>query len=472
MNLLSLDLDVVHVILSEIKPTDAFRLALTCRAAHDVAYPRFLSEVVLGHPWRRTGPDRLVQFCTAMLADASLRILHLRELIIHKTAFQPTRSTSTHSVLDSAAMAFLAEVLKYAVNLRSICIHDTEELLETMPEFRWPLASLPNLQDVRFLHAGTRALDVLVSFGSQPRRLEIDFSGLPTDMDAPPPYKHEVLQNLMRNLVSMKLSRVAGMTLAIPAEHVWPKVEQFEIFGDLQSLQTFASVFPNLRRLSLVSSYVEDGLHPVSWPYLDHVSTSCPIPLDGPVRRMELMYDLDVLLDSMPYSVWAPGTMSLLQKTMPVVLACSPNMQILRWIANIVKSVRVLQVYVFQPIHPDNAGIEDVDTWLKCYVPILSAVPLVAFTIARGLSKAVPAAELSRLASFAAAQIPTLKYVGFNLTAAWKSQSEWSNCEYSWYRVMRTEAADASTNPAVVALSDLEGSVVHHRLVETERTCS
>lgn len=142
MNLLSLDLDVVHVILSEVKPTDAFRLSLTCRAAHNVAYPRFLSEVVLGHPWRRTGSDRLVQFCTAMLADASLRILHLRELTIHKTAFQPTRATSTHSVLDSAAMAFLAEVLKYAVNLRSICIHDTEELLETMPEFRWPLASL------------------------------------------------------------------------------------------------------------------------------------------------------------------------------------------------------------------------------------------------------------------------------------------------------------------------------------------
>ena len=142
MNLLSLDLDVVHVILSEIQPPDALNLSLTCRAAHTVAYPRFLSEVVLGHPWRRTGPDRLLRFCSSMLADASLRVLHLRELTIHKTAFQPKRAVSSHGLIDSSAMAFLAEVLKYAVNLRRICIHDTEELLETNPEFCWTLASL------------------------------------------------------------------------------------------------------------------------------------------------------------------------------------------------------------------------------------------------------------------------------------------------------------------------------------------
>lgn len=364
MNLLSLDLDVVHVILSEIQPPDALNLSLTCRAAHTVAYPRFLSEVVLGHPWRRTGPDRLLRFCSSMLTDASLRVLHLRELTIHKTAFQPKRAVSSHGLIDSSAMAFLAEVLKYAVNLRRICIHDTEELLETNPEFRWTLASLPGLQDIRFLNAGLRSIDMLVSSSSKPRRLDIDLSGLPVDMDAPPVYSAEALEHLMRDVVDVKLSRVTGAMLTIVTDYTWPKVEQLEIFGDLQSLEPFASVYPGLRRLSLVCSYVDNVSAPVQWEQLDHLSTSCPVPIEGVVRRVELIYDLDTLLDSMPYSVWAPGTMSLLQKTMPVVLACSPNMQMLRWIANVVTSVRVLQVYAYQPIHPDIAGVEDVEIWL------------------------------------------------------------------------------------------------------------
>lgn len=364
MNLLSLDLDVVHVILSEIQPPDALNLSLTCRAAHTVAYPRFLSEVVLGHPWRRIGPDRLLRFCTSMLADASLRVLYLRELTIHKTAFQPKRAASSHGLIDSSAMAFLAEVLKYAVNLRRICIHDTEELLETNPEFRWTLASLPSLQDIRFLNAGLRSIDVLVSTSSRPRRLELDLSGLPADMEAPRSYSAATLEHLMRDVIDVKLSRVTGAMLTIVTDYTWPKVSQLEIFGDLQSLAPFASVYPGLHRLSLVCSYVDNVSVPVRWEHLDHLSTSCPIPLEGNVRRMELIYDLDTLLDSMPYSVWAPGTMSLLQKTMPVVLACSPNMQILRWIANVVTSVRVLQVYACQSIHPDVAGVEDVETWL------------------------------------------------------------------------------------------------------------
>ena len=364
MNLLSLDLDVVHVILSEIQPPDALNLSLTCRAAHTVAYPRFLSEVVLGHPWRRTGPDRLLRFCASMLADTSLHVLLLRELTIHKTAFQPKRAASSHGLIDSSAMAFLAEVLKYAVNLRRICIHDTEELLETNPEFRWTLASLPNLQDISFLNAGLRSIDMLISSSSHPRRIDLDLSGLPTDMDAPLVYSTEALEYLMRDVVDVKLSRVTGAMLTIVTDYTWPKVEQLEIFGDLQSLEPFASVYPGLRRLSLVCSYVDDVSAPVRWEALDYLSTSCPVPLEGNVRRVELIYDLDTLLDSVPYSVWAPGSMALLQKTMPVVLACSPNMQILRWIANVVTSVRVLQVYAYQPIHPDVAGVDDVETWL------------------------------------------------------------------------------------------------------------
>lgn len=299
-----------------------------------------------------------------MLADASLRILHLRELTIHKTAFQPKRTISSHGLIDSSAMAFLAQVLKYAVNLRRICIHDTEELLETNPEFRWTLASLPSLQDIRFLNAGLRTIDVLVSTSSQPRRLDLDLSGLPMDMESPQIYSAGALEHLMRDITDVKLSRVTGAMLTIVTDYTWPKVEQLEIFGDLQSLSPFASVYPGLRRLSLVCSYVGSVSVPVQWEQLDHLSTSCPIPLEGNVRRVELIYDLDTLLDSMPYSVWAPGTMSLLQKTMPVVLACSPNMQILRWVANVVTSVRVLQVYVCQHIHPDSASVEDVETWL------------------------------------------------------------------------------------------------------------
>ncbi|KZT66528.1 hypothetical protein DAEQUDRAFT_730080 [Daedalea quercina L-15889] len=471
MHILSLDLDVVHVILSEIPPTDALSLSLTCRAAHTVAYPRFLSEVVLGHPWRRSGPDRLLQFCTSMLADAALRVLYLRELTIHKTAFQPKRTASPHGILDSAAMAFLAEVLRYAVNLRRLCIHDTEELLATMPEFRCTLSALPGLQDVRLLHAGTRALEVLIAFVSQPRRLELDLSGLPVDMEIVPYYPAQRISNLMENLTNLKLSRVTGVALMIRPEHVWPRVQQLEIFGDLQSLATFAPVFPNLRHLSLVCSYVEDVFTQVTWPDLDHVSTSCPIPLQGPVRRLELMYDLDILLDSMPYSVWAPGTMSLLQKTMPVVLACSPNMQILRYIANVVTSVRVLQILAYQSIHPDNAGAEDVEAWLKCHVPVLTNVPLIGFTFLRRLSKPIPASELARLVGLVASQIPSLKYIGFNLAACGKGQSQWNECEYTWYSVGASEprVGEGVSDPAVMELSAQEGAIVHRHLLETER---
>ena len=101
-------------------------------------------------------------------------------------------------------------------------------------------------------------------------------------------------------------------------------------------------------------------------------------------------------------------------------------------------------------------------------MPVLSNVPLVGFTFFRGLSRPVPASELARLARLVASQVPSLKYVGFNLATNGKTQAQWSDCEYAWYSVkIRAGAGDSVA--VVTALSAEEGIAVHRGLLATER---
>lgn len=102
---------------------------------------------------------------------------------------------------------------------------------------------------------------------------------------------------------------------------------------------------------------------------------------------------------------------------------------------------------------------------------MLASAPLVAFTFCRGLSKQVPPSELARLATFIAAQIPSLKYVGWNLNASPKDQWQWHGIEYRWYSVHRVlREGDSHVGPTLTAMSLQDGARVYRRLLDMERS--
>ncbi|EJF56738.1 hypothetical protein DICSQDRAFT_70853 [Dichomitus squalens LYAD-421 SS1] len=121
--LLTLNYDVLSDILGRISPRDAAQLALTCRHAYTLAFPRFLSDVSFGGLYHKTSSSAVSQlkdFCNFVLAPApswhgppSARLDALRSLEVMRDAVR----------------------VRQDGNLRKLTLWGSEALFNAYPDF-------------------------------------------------------------------------------------------------------------------------------------------------------------------------------------------------------------------------------------------------------------------------------------------------------------------------------------------------
>ncbi|KZS99954.1 uncharacterized protein LAESUDRAFT_816785 [Laetiporus sulphureus 93-53] len=463
MDFLSLNLDVVYSVLGYIQPIDALQLAMTCRAAHDIAIPRFLSHVVLGHEWCRVRPAQIAQFCSYVLADGKVRIPCIKALTLHNTAFMTGSGQACLRVeYDYSAAVLLAQVLQRASRLARIDVYRAEHLLQSAPELANALLVLPSLEDLRLRGVGPHALRVLSMMQSGPQNLELEFARSVNDKTSTNHRQAEFLHSFTSSVLSLSLTRPFHFMEELKSDVVWPKVRRLEVRGDIYRLSTLVQTFPNVRTLYIGGALLEDSATtPAKWPALDFVSISSPAPLCCAVRRLELRYDLEIL--ALPlFDIWSSGTMALLRQTSPAVLTCYTNMRMLKWIANNVSSLRFMQIFAHEPIYPSGANAEDIESWIGTIVSLLAALPLVGITVARSTTDAGREHAVQKLAAIVAAEIKTLQYVGLNLTTSYHS---WANYHFVWFKVV----SRSGDTPHLKRLTDWHGDTVERQLLATPR---
>ncbi|PCH39628.1 hypothetical protein WOLCODRAFT_168050 [Wolfiporia cocos MD-104 SS10] len=468
MDLSALDLDIIHSILALVCSDDALRFAMTCRAAYTVAMPYFLADITLGEGWSNRGPEHIDRFCAMVQSNPTYFLPKLRRLTLGSTAFDHRKRGVTgvthHKGLTSALL--LAKVLVQATGLSTFCLHRAESTLELPSALGDALASLPNLLDIRLYGAGPRSLALLSRISSRLRYVELEMTTKLDFVRLEPisvlvKGRDRFLANLSSSLEVLKIMQDPRCVQELEPDTVWPNVNRLDLGGGTITLAEYARAFPSLRILHLASITCDDGIEPARWAGLDVLTTKSPLPIAGPVRRIELAYDLDVVEDAV---TWTPGTTALLQQTSPVVLACCPTLQMLQCIARSVHSLRFLQIFMHKPIFPSATDAEDLDTWVSTRIPLLASVPLVGLTLARNGDFVTDANEPSRIASAIASHIPSLVFVGLNTTTS--PPTRWSDYLFTWYRVVSRLQGEA---PVLTLLSQSHADTVMRDLLSTPR---
>jgi len=469
MGLLDLNLDVIEVTLSHARPIDALQLALTCRTAHALAMPRFLSEVVLGSNERKRIQKQVDKFCRFMLADVSSRLPHLKSLTLGKYAFENREGLGIRYHYSCAAK--LAEVVRLAPRLRRISIYDSESLFEAAPRLASALALTPNLEFIHFTDVDVQSLTVLSHMKSHPRSVDLEMSHWRDD-EGVTHYgsfgdnKDLFLANFTTSLVSVKLKWCSNIIKQLQSDTVWIGVRYLSLSGAaVTSLSFLARAFPNLNTLHVESRRVDGGaIATTKWSSLDCVSTHCPLPLSCRVRRLELVYDLDTISPDLQH--WRSATMSMLRNTHPVILACCPDAEMLRVIADSVRSLRFIQIFLHDPVTPETGREKDLEVWINALIPILNAVPLIGLSFMLAPRDLIDDSHMARYAAIISAFISTVEYVGFdrlNPSISDGSLDELEQC--LWYRVA-SKSGDAAN---LGRLSESESILARHRLSNTLR---
>ena len=146
-----LNSDVLNIILSLLSPSDADKLARTCRAAYRYAIPRILSDVTLGLGFHRKPKSQLASFCHFVLAGAPGRALLLRRLDLRRDAFPwveveikavPGNPRGSRAyTIDYSVASLLAEVIQQADGLEEVHVAGADPLLASEPRLQDALAS-------------------------------------------------------------------------------------------------------------------------------------------------------------------------------------------------------------------------------------------------------------------------------------------------------------------------------------------
>ncbi|EPS95301.1 hypothetical protein FOMPIDRAFT_1054291 [Fomitopsis schrenkii] len=127
--------DVLNIILSLLSPSDAGKLAQTCRAAYTHAIPRYLSDVTLGLEVQRKPKSQLASFCHFILSGAPNRASFLRRVELRQEAF-PWVEVEIKAKLgdpfgirtnrDYSLASLLAEVIQQADGLEEVHVADAD----------------------------------------------------------------------------------------------------------------------------------------------------------------------------------------------------------------------------------------------------------------------------------------------------------------------------------------------------------
>ncbi|TBU55112.1 hypothetical protein BD310DRAFT_714265 [Dichomitus squalens] len=292
--LLTLNYDVLSDILGRISPRDAAQLALTCRHAYTLAFPRFLSNVSLGGLYHKTSSSAVSQlkgFCNFVLAPApswhgppSARLDALRSLEVMRDAVR-VRKDSVWTT-DASAVAPLSSVLGRAQNLQKLTLWGSEALFNAYPDFGLgSSASIHTLVlggDVAPLPALARAFPTvrqLIFVGGGVCIPEWAFESQPVDTDA---------LGAWRGSVERVDTGFPILPLAVPARRVDIRNP---IVSDVDAVQCAREFLGRTRPVVLstvMSAYAPAeevgtvlGLAASSLRYLDLVGDRCESVKDG-----------------------------------------------------------------------------------------------------------------------------------------------------------------------------------------------
>lgn len=175
-NLLSLNYDVLSLILAHLPPTDASHLALASRDAYSLAMPRFLSSITLGGFFHKPASfqptHQLAQFASFMLALPT-RPIALHRLEIMRDAVRARDPAQGNAWTTSKrAVALLADVLAHCTHLQELTLWGAAALFAAYPPIVDVLATLPALSTIT-LGGELPALAVLARAFPQARKLKL-----------------------------------------------------------------------------------------------------------------------------------------------------------------------------------------------------------------------------------------------------------------------------------------------------------
>ncbi|GBE81615.1 hypothetical protein SCP_0313440 [Sparassis crispa] len=147
MSLLSLNYDVLALVLRQLSPADARQLALTSQQLYELASRRALARVTLGGAFYSSRPaiHQLIRFCTAILA----RPAHLPFLLHLEVMRDAVRRRIRGAwAVDPACVRVLAEVIARASRLNEITLWGADALFVAHPPIIDALKGLPALRTV------------------------------------------------------------------------------------------------------------------------------------------------------------------------------------------------------------------------------------------------------------------------------------------------------------------------------------
>lgn len=360
-NLLTLNLDILSLVFSELYPTEALQVAKTCRAAHALALPYVLTEVTITHRGPDWSPeeDHLVLFCAYMLADATRRLPLLKCLRIESRSFRSLSGScisliegAANSLRDYSTAQHLVPILRLSTNLRELSFQDAEEVFRAVPKIPDAIIELTGLNVIQFRGVHRQTTEVLSRMRSRPRTVDCYDDG--RDPGCWPDYgpiplgKTRFLHNFTASLVTLKLHGRCEIICDIEPDTVWSEVRSLDLGSHVincpSGFAAFSRAFPQLRCLRLsgysiytrpISVVLEEG----HFPYLDFVTTCCPIAIGRTIRRLEF----HTLQSSL---VQHTSVTEFLRLSSPVVLACEGDSWMLQCVqAATIPSLRFLQLF-------------------------------------------------------------------------------------------------------------------------------
>ncbi|KAH9830149.1 uncharacterized protein C8Q71DRAFT_380248 [Rhodofomes roseus] len=459
--------DVLNIILSLLPPSDAGKLACTCRLAYFHATPRFLSDVTLGLHFHRRPKSQIASFCNFVLADVSNRVDFLRKLDLRRDAFPwieveiagpvgNPRSGRAYMV-DYSMAGLLAEVVQQAVRLDEVYIAGADPLLASEPRLVDALASRPRLRHLSLEKCGSASLECISRLSGAVRSLAVSIddqyvreSSLYHDLSA--------FTRVAKTLAALELDDAVFLTNDLDPDFVLPSVRQLTLRG-WADLSEILHILPNLRAFHLhtcrfKAAPLSSSLVDLPDTQLDELVTDAPVPLTCAVRRVELQFN----------AFLQHNALAMLERMDPVVLSCHAGWSLpARSVARLLPSLRFLELHVKWRI-ADGVPESPREAWLISLVSVFRPLKLTGLCLRIGPGVMVEHATAidpdALVRDVASACNHALQYVGLSFAVATSSTM--------WWRWIRMDTVEA--HPQLERLAEWEGELIERQLRETERT--
>ena len=287
VNILQLNLDVIHAIMSHIDPQDVFPLALTCTSMQEVAMRRYLAHVEI----HDCTEEALGLFCSCMARNAH-RPQYLLSIAItswpRDYVVQPMDQPK-----DSDTMVRLSHIISQATQLselvwlaRGSSLPAPDCLLNAITGIRTLSAvtlSLPR-EDLRRVFSGMKSrphtiMCMLADTENQSWNLARDLCNF---ADAGP-----------LHTLSLKVKEALTLTTG---EHwgdvrCWPSVknltiDRYGVIGSPLDLSLLSRAFSGVKWLGLFQEPKDFTAEPFTWPSVDFLRTAFPVKLTTAVRHV------------------------------------------------------------------------------------------------------------------------------------------------------------------------------------------